>query len=292
MKKMSKGDRAFEIVVYVIIAILCVIFIYPLLYIVFLSFSSPEAVYYGQVTFFIKDFSLEAYKAIGDKPEIFTGLWNTVKMVVIGTVLSLALTFSLAYPLSRKDLKGRKIITTLCVFTMFFSGGLVPLFIVVQALGLYNTLWATILPCSVSVWNVIVVRTFMSSTIPSDLQEAAQIDGASDFRIYLQIIIPLCKPIIAIMILFYGVGYWNSYFYPLVFISPSKTDMKTLQLVMREILLNDGSGSVGEDALKYKMLSEAVKYSSIVVTTLPILIAYPFLAKHLEKGMMIGSVKG
>lgn len=292
MKRLSKGDRIFLIVVYAIVALLCVIFIYPLIYILSLSFSSPESVYYGRVTLLVKDFSLEAYKAIGDKPEIFTGLWNTVKMVVLGTALSLVFTFGLAYPLSRKDLKGRKVITTLCVFTMFFSGGLVPLFIVVQALGLYNTLWATILPCSVSVWNVIVVRTFMSSTIPEDLQEAARIDGAGDFRIYFQIILPLCKPIIAIMILFYGVGYWNSYFYPLVFISPSKTELKTLQLVMREILLNDGSGSVGEDALEYKMLSEAVKYSSIVVTTLPILIVYPFLAKYLEKGMMIGSVKG
>ncbi len=292
MKRQSKGDFAFQIVVYVLVALLCVIFLYPLIYILSLSFSSPEAVYYGQVTLFIKDFSLEAYKAIADKMEIFTGLWNTVKMVVLGTILSLIFTFGLSYALTRKDLKGRRVITALCVFTMFFSGGLIPLYVVVQKIGLYNTLWATILPMSVSVWNVIVVRTFMSSSIPSDLEEAAKIDGASDFRIYFSIIIPLCKPVIAIMILFYAVGYWNSYFYPLVFISPSNTDLKTLQLVLRDILLSDGSGAVGEDALQYKMLAEAVKYSSIVVTTLPILIVYPFLARHLEKGMMIGSVKG
>ena len=292
MKRMSKGDAAFQITVYVIIALLCIMFIYPIVYIISISLSSPEAVFYGRVTLLVKDFSLEAYKAIGDKPEIFTGLWNTVKMVVFGTLISLFLTFALAYPLNRKDLKGRKFITTRCVFTMFFSGGLVPLFIVIQGLGLYNTLWAAILPCCVNVWNVIVVRTFISATIPDDLQEAAQIDGASDFRVFFQIIIPLCKPIIVIMILFYGVGYWNSYFYPLVFISPSNTELKTLQLVMNEILLNDGSGSIGEDALKYKMLSEAVKYSSIVVTTLPILIAYPFMARYIEEGMMIGSVKG
>ncbi len=292
MKRQSKGDFAFQIVVYVLVALLCVIFLYPLIYILSLSFSSPEAVYYGQVTFFIKGFSLEAYKAIADRMEIFTGLWNTVKMVVLGTILSLIFTFGLAYALTRKDLKGRRAITAVCVFTMFFSGGLIPLYVVVQGIGLYNTLWATILPMSVSVWNVIVVRTFMTSSIPADLEEAAKIDGACDFRIYFSVIIPLCKPVIAIMILFYAVGYWNSYFYPLVFISPSNTDLKTLQLVLRDILLSDGSGAVGEDALQYKMLAEAVKYSSIVVTTLPILIVYPFLARHLEKGMMIGSVKG
>lgn len=292
MKRQSKGDFAFQIVVYVLVALLCVIFLYPLIYILSLSFSSPEAVFYGQVTFFIKDFSLEAYKAIADRMEIFTGLWNTVKMVVLGTILSLIFTFGLAYALTRKDLKGRRAITAVCVFTMFFSGGLIPLYVVVQGIGLYNTLWATILPMSVSVWNVIVVRTFMTSSIPADLEEAAKIDGACDFRIYFSVIIPLCKPVIAIMILFYAVGYWNSYFYPLVFISPSNTDLKTLQLVLRDILLSDGSGAVGEDALQYKMLAEAVKYSSIVVTTLPILIVYPFLARHLEKGMMIGSVKG
>ena len=292
MKRQSKGDFIFQIAVYVIVALLCVMFLYPLIYILSLSLSSPEAVYYGQVTFLIKDFSLEAYKAIAGKMEIFTGLWNTAKMVVIGTVLSLIFTYGLAYALTRKDLKGRRVITALCVFTMFFSGGLIPLYVVVQGIGLYNSLWATILPMSVSVWNVIVVRTFISSSIPSDLEEAAKIDGACDFRIYISVIIPLCKPVIAIMILFYAVGYWNSYFYPLVFISPSNTDAKTLQLVLRDILLSDGSGAIGEDALQYKMRAEAVKYSSIVISTLPILIVYPFLARHLEKGMMIGSVKG
>lgn len=291
MKRLSREKR-FDIMVYVLVLLICAVLIFPLLYIVFMSLSSPSAIYYGEVTFFPKDFSVESYIYLFKRSDIFLGYWNTIKLVVIGTLLSIVLTFTLAYPLSRRDLKGRRFITVVCVITMFFSGGLVPLFLVVQALKIYNTMWAMILPCAVSVWNVIVVRTFITASIPTDLTEAAFIDGASNFRTFIQIIIPLCKPVIAIMILFYGVGYWNSYFYPLVFLSPSNTAAKPLQLIMQDILLSDGGFVGGESALEQRMMAEAVKYSSIIITTIPILAVYPFLAKHLEKGMMIGSVKG
>lgn len=299
---MVKGKRkhsdglVFDIIVYAILIIYCFLTLYPLLYILSCSFSSPSAVYTGKVVFFPVEPSLKSYERVFQNTIIWKSYGNTIFYTVVGTFLSVAITFASAYPLSRKDLKGRSFFMSLYVVTMFFGGGIIPLYIIVDKLQLLDTMWAIILPGAVSVWNLIVVRTYISSSIPYDLQEAAMIDGANDYVLFFRIVLPLAKPVLLIMILFYMVGYWNNYFNALMFL---KTEEKyTLQLVLRNILLTQdmnsmlGPGATQENLYEQAMLSESLKYSAVVVSTLPILMAYPFLAKYFEKGMIIGSLKG
>lgn len=292
-KKKHKKAGAFDIAVYVFTALICAVIILPFLNILFLSLSNIEDIYFGRVNFFPKNLSVESYKLIFERSDVFRAYLNTIVQMVLGTVISLMFTLGLAYALSRKDLKGRKAMQFFCIFTMFFGGGMVPSFIVVQSLGMYNTIWALVLPGCVAAWYVIVVRVFINTTVPNELQEAARIDGAGNFLIFFKIVMPLLKVVVAIMILFYGVGYWNSYYAPLIYISGDNKALIPVQIIMRDILIKpEASVGGGEGALKSMMSAEAVKYSSIIITTLPILIAYPFFAKHLEKGMNLGGLKG
>lgn len=295
-KHKHSDGLVFDIIVYAILIIYCFLTLYPLLYILSCSFSSPSAVYTGKVVFFPVEPSLKSYERVFQNTIIWKSYGNTIFYTVVGTFLSVAITFASAYPLSRKDLKGRSFFMSLYVVTMFFGGGIIPLYIIVDKLQLLDTMWAIILPCAVSVWNLIVVRTYISSSIPYDLQETAMIDGANDYVLFFRIVLPLAKPVLLIMILFYMVGYWNNYFNALMFL---KTEEKyTLQLVLRNILLTQdmnsmlGPGATQENLYEQAMLSESLKYSAVVVSTLPILMAYPFLAKYFEKGMIIGSLKG
>lgn len=270
------------------------IVLYPLIYILSASFSNSNAVMAGRVWLFPVEPTLAGYGAVFKNPKIPRSFLNTIYLTVFGTMINIALTVMLAYPLSRKTLFGRGAITGFITFTMLFSGGLVPSFLLIKGLNLYNTYWALILPGAVSVYNVIVARTFFQSNIPDDLYEAASLDGCSDLYFMWKIVLPLSAPIIAVLTMFYAVGHWNSYFNAMIYLQDSKKF--TLQVVLRNILIanqidNDMMKDV--DAMqKQEGLAQLLKYSLIVVASVPMLILYPFIQKHFVKGVMIGALKG
>lgn len=293
-----KSEKGFDLIVTLILVLFSLVTLIPLWYIFVNSISDPEMVYQGKVFLLPKNVTLEAYERVLMDDEIVKGYANTIFYTILGTVLSLFLTFTAAYPLSRKDIAGRNFLTLLYTITMFVSGGLIPTYLVVENLHMTNTIWGFIIPGCLSVWNVIVVKTYMQSTIPIEIQDAAMIDGCSDIKLFLRIILPLCKPIIAVMVLFYAVGYWNSYFNALIYITDE--GLYPLQMVLRKILISSDmtnmmGSSVGgamESIAQQSMLSESLKYATIVLSSAPILFLYPFAQKYFEKGVMIGSVKG
>lgn len=293
MKRESTGDRFFQIAVYVILGIVLIIVIYPLLFVLSASISNPEYILQGKIHLLPKGINFNAYEKIFHNKDIWTGYMNTIIYTVIGTLINLIMTTLGAYPLSRKDFYGRNVITALLVFTMFFSGGMIPTYLLVKNLHMLNTIWAMVLPGAVSVYNLIIMRTFFQS-IPNELREAAIVDGASDFQVLIRIILPLSKPILAVMTLFYAVTHWNAFFDALIYL----TDRSKfpLQLILREILIQSNVGDmtsqVDESMIKYMLSVEGIKYAVIIVANLPVLILYPFLQKYFVKGVMIGSLKG
>lgn len=231
-------------------------------------------------------------KIISYKP-LWTGFYNTILYTVTGTVVAIAVTVPCAYSLSRKDLAGRRVLNFLFTFTMFFNGGIIPLYLVINKLGIYNTIFAMILPTAVSVYNLIVCRSFFDSTISDELVEAAKLDGASDFRIFFRIVIPISKTIIAVMILFYATSLWNSFMNALMFMG--EQNKMPLQVILRNIVLSNQASSVlssGADMIERQKLAEQLKYGVIVVSTLPLMVVYPFVQKYFAKGVMVGAVKG
>ena len=292
-RKISKSDLVFEGVVYSILALWTIATIYPLIYVVSCSISPPEDVYMGKVFLFPTAIDFSSYKKVLGADMIWRGYLNTLIYVVLGTLISCALTIPSGYVLSRRDFRQRGVLMTIFMITMFFNGGMIPTFLVVKSLGLMNNIFGFILPGALSVWNVIVVRTYMSSSIAWEIQEAAKVDGASDFRLFFTIVLPLSMPIVAVMVLFYAVGYWNSYFNALLYL-PDQNKWP-LQMVLREVLIKSDSsmaGGGGGSLIEQAYMAEAVKYTTIVVSTLPILFIYPFLQRYFIKGVMIGSVKG
>lgn len=289
----SSDDRIFDTIVNIIAAVIIVMILYPLLFIVSASFSAPAKVLAGEVWLLPKDFNLDAYISIFNEGKIWNGYRNTIFYTVVGTSINLLMTILAAYPLSRPDLPGRGFIMLIITLTMFFGGGLIPTYLLVKELGMVNTMWALIIPGAIATYNLIVMRTYFQSSIPWEIQEAAQIDGCSNFRLLTSVILPLSKPIIAVMVLFYAVGHWNSYFGALIYLRNEK--LYPLQLILREILLisqYEGAedATVGiEDKI---LLAESIKYAVIIVSSLPVLIMYPFVQKHFVKGVMIGSIKG
>jgi len=289
----SGVDRLFSFANYLILLVVTIIILLPLIYIVSASFSSPQAVISGKVTLWPVDFSLEGYRAIFEHQRIWVGFGNSLFYTVFGTLFNVVMTIIAAYPLSRDDLIGRRFFTLLFVFTMLFSGGLIPTYMVVRDLGLLNTRWAMILPSGIAIFNLLITITFFRTTIPPELIEAAHIDGADDFRTFFRIVLPLSRPIIAVLALFYAVSHWNSYFSALIYLKDQ--NLFPLQLILREILImNSVSASMLvdiEDLVAREGLRELLKYSLIIVASLPVLIIYPFVQRHFVKGMMIGSVK-
>ncbi len=289
----NKGsDKAFNYTILAIMILYALITIVPLWYVVTNSLSSARMVNKGAVFFWPKEFTLENYKKVLTDSQILTGFRNTLMYVVIGTVIQLALQFTAAYPLSRRDLKGRSIFNIYLSITMFVSGGMIPTFIIVKTLGMLNTIWAMIIPGCVSVFNIIVIRTFMQA-LPWELQEAAMLDGCGDVRIFLTIIIPLCRAVIAVMLLYSIVGYWNSYFNSLLYIT--KDELFPLQRVVQRLLVaNESSSSIGGNLglSEQGVNSEVLKYVTIVVTSIPLIVIYPFFNKYFETGLMIGGIKG
>ncbi|OME88743.1 MULTISPECIES: carbohydrate ABC transporter permease [Paenibacillus] len=290
--KEAANDRVFDVIIYVIASIIIVIVLYPLIFIVSASFSDPTRVLNGEVWLLPKSVTLDAYANILQNEKIWIGYRNTIFYTIVGTVINIIMTILAAYPLSRPDLPGRNAIMVFITLTMFFSGGLIPTYLLVKDLGMVDTMWALIVPGAIATYNLIVMRTYFQSSIPWELQEAAHIDGCSNWRLLFSIILPLSKPILAVMVLFYAVGHWNSFFNALIYIR--NENLHPLQLVLREILLISQSASVdGSVGLEDKiLLAESIKYAVIIVSSLPVLLMYPFVQRHFVKGVMIGSIKG
>jgi ABC-type sugar transport system, permease component len=292
--KNAKGDRVFSFIVYLYLAIILVIVLYPIIFILSSSFSAKDAVTAGEVVLFPVGFSLEGYKAVFDEPAFLHAFMRSVGYTVVGTLINVVITILAAYPLARKDLKGRGLFMLLFAFTMFFQGGLIPTYLVVKGVGLLNSPWALWLPVALSIWNMIITRTYFQTTIPHDLLEAAQMDGCNDYTFLWKIVLPLSGPIIAVISLFYAVEHWNQYFNALLYLN--KPDLYPLQLVLREILVRSQMSTdyMGEtaDAAKMLGLAELLKYCLIVVSTLPMMIVYPFVQRFFVKGVMIGALKG
>lgn len=291
--KESFGDRIFLTIVYLFLGFLLVIILFPLIYIVSSSFSSPLAVTSGRVTLFPVDFSLRGYEVALSNPQIITGYGNSLFYTFFGTIISVALTVAVAYPLSRRTFYGRNIVMAFLVFTMLFNGGLIPTYLVVKALGMLDTRWALLIPAAIGVWQVIIARTFFQSNIPDELAEAAELDGCGDLRFLWSVVLPLSKPIIAVLALMYAIFQWNSYFDALIYLK--NPDLYPLQLILRSILILNTTTSGSMDAqtmLERQQLADLLKYSLIVVSSLPVLVIYPFVQRYFTKGILIGAVKG
>jgi putative aldouronate transport system permease protein len=290
----SRGDRIFNIVNHFLLIIITLIVIYPLVFVLSASFSDPQAVLRGEMFLWPKGINFHSYEKIFQNKDILRGYTNTLIYTSVGTLINLVMTILAAYPLSRKDFIGRNAIMALFVFTMFFSGGLIPTYMLIKNLGMLNTLWVMIIPNAVSIWNIIIMRTFFQQSIPNELHEAATIDGCSNIQTLTRIILPLSMPIIAVTILFYAVGHWNAFFNAMLYLSDK--DKFPLQLILREILIqgqtNDMVKMSTESAIKQQREVEGIKYAVLVVANIPVLLLYPFLQRYFVKGVMIGAIKG
>ena len=288
----TKADIFFDGVNVTLMLIILVIVLYPLIFVLSASFSNPLAVLEGKVVLFPVDYSLQAYKAVFKNDDILMGYKNTIIYTIAGTAVNLVMTIMGAYPLSRKDFKGRQLLTLFFMFTMFFSGGLIPSHLVNTKLGLNNNFWVMIIPGAISVWNMFIMKSFFQTSIPDELEEAAFIDGASNIGILIKIVLPLSAPIIAVLIMYYGVGHWNSYFTALIYFRDRAK--YPLQLILREILVIHDMGEMTESEVtaSQELIAEGIKYAVIVVASLPVLLMYPFLQRHFVKGVMLGAIKG
>lgn len=295
--KETKKDQIFKWIVYFFLIVVLIIVLYPLFYIAIASISQPKFVNSGQVWLWPKGLNLAGYKLIFQDNDIWIGYRNTIFYTVVGVAINLFVTLPAAYALSRRDFFGRGFFMAMFVFTMFFSGGLIPTYLLVKKLGLVDTVWALLLPNAAAVWNIILTRTFFQSTIPKELEEAAKIDGCSNTKMFFKVVLPLSTPIIAVMALFYGVGHWNEYFNALIYLS--NKNLYPLQMILRQILVLQSivsnsvmTGSMAELLAKKQDLAAIMKYALMIVASLPLIIAYPFLQRYFVKGVMIGSLKG
>ena len=289
----SRTDKIFQIVLYIMAAATLLVVVYPLYFVVIASFSDPSAVSGGQVWLLPKGFTLDGYKELLRHDEIWIGYANTILYTIAGTLIGVTVNLFAAYALSRKDLVGRKFFSLMFIFTMFFNGGLIPTFLTIKEFNLYNTFFVMVLPFSVSIYNIIVARTFFQNSIPSDLNDAAKIDGCGNLLYFFKIVLPLSKAVISVIALWTAVGMWNSYFNALIYLKDASR--YPLQLILRNILITNnlqmsfGSGEAMQIALR---LSNLMRYSVIIVSTVPIMCIYPFVQKYFNKGVMIGAVKG
>ena len=293
MKK-PRADIIFDIVNFIILTIVFILVLYPLYFVIIASFSDPNYVNNGQIWLWPKGITFEGYQRVFEDPNIIIGYKNSFIYAILGTCINVILTLLAAYSLSRKDFKGRSVFTFILAFTMFFGGGLIPTYLVVKKLSMLNTIWAMVIPNAVGVWNIIIARTFFQTNIPDELLEAAIIDGCSNTKFFFRIALPLSYALIAIMVLFYGVGHWNAFFNALIYLRDKK--LFPLQLVLRGILIQNQMESEmikDQDLLAHRQsLAEIIKYALIIVASLPVLILYPFLQKYFVKGIMIGAIKG
>ncbi|KIL39482.1 sugar ABC transporter permease [Gordoniibacillus kamchatkensis] len=288
----NADEKIFDAVVNIWAALIVVVVLYPLIFIVSASFSDPALVLNGEVILLPKHITLDAYKNVFQNGQIWHSYGNTILYTVVGTLINLLMTTLAAYPLSRPDLPGRKGLMFFITLTMFFSGGIIPSYLLVKQLGMVDTMWALVIPGAIGTYNLIVMRTYFQTSIPWEIQEAAHIDGCSNWKLLSHVILPLSKPIMAVMVLFYAVGHWNSFFNALIYIRSK--DLYPLQLVMREMLLISQADSFDSSTgmANKVLLAESIKYVVIIISSLPVLVMYPFVQKHFVKGVMIGSLKG
>ena len=293
---LSRVDVVYNIIAYTVLIILFVLITYPLIYVVSASFTKAEDVISGKMWLFPTSFTLTSYQKIFTNQRIVSGFLNSLFYVIIGTVLSIICTFAIAYPLSRKDFAARRPIIKFLSVTLFFGGGLVPTFLLIKSIGMYNTRWALIIPSLISVWNVILVRTYFMSAIPDELLDAAKIDGCGNIRFLIQIVMPLAKPILAVLIMYNVLGRWNSYFDAMIYLDDATK--YPLQLILRQILINNDSsvitgGSIGGADMADQMNAiEGMKYAVMVVSSIPMIIVCFFTQKYFKKGALLGSMKG
>ena len=302
MMKRSKGDRLFNIIIVALLVVLLIVELYPLYYVLIASISNPQAVNLNEVWLYPKQITFEGYTNIFKNKDIWTGYGNSLFYTVAGTFTCLLFTLTCAYCMARQPaFKGKTAVTWFLIFTCYFGGGLIPYYLLIRDIGWIDNRMVMIVPGALSVFNMIIVRTFYQNTIPASLYESARIDGSGDFSMFLRITLPLSKPIIAVMALFFAVGQWNSFFGALIFLpSPEK---QPLQLVLRNILiegqmlnniidLNSMSTSQLQTLVKKQWMAETMKYAIIYIASIPVLIAYPFVQKYFVQGVMIGAIKG
>ncbi len=293
--KEPRGDRIFGAAVFVIVTLLMLIVLYPLVYVLSCSVSSPTAVGAGEVVLLPKGFTLMGYKRVFQEPDILLGYKNTLFYTIIGTAINLFVTVPAGYMLSKKEVPGRNLFMFLFMFTMYFSGGMIPSFLLVKSLHLYDTRAVLVILGAFSTYNCIICRTFFAA-LPHELEEAAAIDGCSTVRTFIQIVLPLSQALLGVMVLYFAVGHWNSYFNAMIYVN--NENYKPLQLILRRILIleqasaNMMEGGGDEYAAEQFKLKELIKYAVIVVSSLPVLVLYPFLQKYFAQGVMIGSIKG
>ncbi|MDE7333288.1 MAG: carbohydrate ABC transporter permease [Lachnospiraceae bacterium] len=289
------SERSSDIVLVVICAVILFLVAYPLYYVLVASVSNPYDVYAGKTFLLPSQFTLDGYKAVFSDPSILTGLLNSFKYTIVGTVFSVVVLYLAAYPLSIKNLPGRKFISIFFIITMYFGGGMVPTYLVVKETGLINNMWALFLPGGVAVGNMIIVRNFFENSIPKAMTEAAEIDGASKWTTFIRIVVPLSRSIMAVMVVFSMVAYWNDWFTSMIYLpSPSKAP---LPLVLRNILIKSSASASQASTIsggfaELNKMTEMIKFSSIIIAATPMLIIYPFVQKYFEKGFMAGAVKG
>lgn len=295
MNKFSLSDKSFDVLNKIFLAVIVILIVYPLVFVISASISDPLAVSSGKMWLWPVDITFEGYRKILQNNSIWLGYRNTILYTAVGTLLHLFVLLPCAYALSRKELMGSKYILWLVLFTMMFSGGLIPTYLVIKTLGMLDTMWALVIPGVIGAWSILVARSFFQSSIPDQLVEAAKIDGASDFYMFMKIVLPLSLPIIAVMALFHAVGLWNQYFNALIYLSDR--DKYPLQLILREILvvnqaqLGEGSGEQTESLIQQVRTGGLIKYAVIIISSLPLLIVYPFLQRFFVKGVLIGSIK-
>ena len=290
----SLCDRIFYAVTNIVMGIIALIILYPMVYVVSSSFSSGEAVMSGKVILWPVDFSLDGYKMVFQYNTVINGYLNSILYTVLGSTINIVMTMLCAYPLARNTLPFRGFLMFLFAFTMYFSGGLIPSYLLVRNLNIMNTIWALLLPGAISVYNMIIARTFLQTNIPNELLEAAQIDGCNDFKFLFSVILPLSKAIIAVLTLYYAVAHWNAWFNAMIYLNDR--NKYPLQLVLRDILIVNqlNSDNIADPELAQQLMktAELLKYSLIVIATVPMMIIYPFVQKYFVRGVMIGSLKG
>ncbi|MDO5517683.1 MAG: carbohydrate ABC transporter permease [Clostridium sp.] len=292
-KNLSKSDKAITLAGNALLIMFVLLIIVPLIYIVVASFMDPVTLNKEGISFDFSKWSLQGYSRVFQDDMILRGFLNSIFYSAGFAVISVAVTLMAAYPLSRKDLVGRKFINMLFIITMFFGGGLMPTYLLMQNLKLINTVWSILLPGAINVWNIILARTYFQS-LPEELREASAIDGASDITHFFKIMLPICKPIIAVLLLYQFVAQWNSYFDAMIYLDDA--NLQPLQLVLRSILVQNtpSTGMIADIQSTAQMakIAELLKYSTIVISSLPLLIMYPFFQKYFDRGIMVGSVKG
>jgi putative aldouronate transport system permease protein len=287
-----KRYSAFDYFICGAMIFLALIFIYPIYYIIAASFSRPIDIIMNPIITFPRSFTIFNYQMLLSTNTIAIGYRNTIFYIMLGTTINVALTVWTAYGLAQPDLPARKYIMFFIIFTMFFSGGMIPLFLVVRNLRMINTIWAILLPTAISTWNLLITRTYISQQIPQELYEAAHIDGAHEYRIFFQVVLPLVKPVVVVITMFYAATIWNSWFNAMIFVS-QRRELFPLQLFLREILINDAtSGMLDGDENERAMYLLTLKYAVMTISILPLMVVFPFIQKHFVKGVMIGALKG